>query len=132
MACLSFYLISPTLLLSHAYAANTHYCITLSDIQTRTGKEVEIDRAQYTATNNTIECYIDKHITIAPRPINESGTISIRGYFLDKSTIKLTDYHVHRIFRDYASYTGLFLTLLLWTHSLLDPKRINNMHRNCQ
>ncbi len=129
-ACLLFYFISPPLLLNSAYTANTHYCRTLSDSKTRTGKKLEIDRGKYTATSNTIECYIDKHLKIVDPPIIASGIISIQGYFVDEKTIKLTDYHVHKSFRDYASYAGLLLTLLLWTHTVLYQKSINNIHRN--
>ncbi len=129
-ACLLLYFVSPTLLLSSAYTANTHYCRTLNDNETRTGKKVEIDRAKYTATSNTIECYLDKHLKIVALPIIASGIISIQGRFVDENTITLTDYHVHKIFRDYASYAGLLLTLLLWAHSILYQKSNNNIHRN--
>jgi len=127
-ACLSVYFVSPTILLSPAYNANTHYCKTLSEISTRTGKKLELDRASYSATSNTIRCYLDKNLKISNLPIMESGIISIRGDFLDEKTIKLREYHVHKIFRDYASYAGLLLTLLLWTHTLLFQKH-NNTHR---
>ncbi|MEA3466906.1 MAG: hypothetical protein U9R57_01620 [Thermodesulfobacteriota bacterium] len=129
-ACLLFYFVSPPLLLHSAYTANTHYCRTLSDSKTRTGKTLEIDRGKYTATSNTIECYINKYLEIVDPPNIASGIISIQGYFMDEKTIKLTAYHVHKSFRDYASYAGLLLTLLLWIHTVLYQKSINNIHRN--
>jgi len=125
--CLIIYFSSPSLLLNNAYAENTHYSQTLNDIKTRTGKKLEIDRATYKAATNTLECYIDKQLKIINIPKIESGTISVRGHFLDEKTIELKEFHVHEIFRDYASYTGLFLTLLLWSHTFFYQK---STHRN--
>ena len=130
--CLTIYFSSPSLLLNNAYAENTHYSQTLNDTQTRTGQKVEIDRANYKATTDTLECYIDKQLKITNLPKIESGTISIRGHFLDEKTIELQEYHVHKIFRDYASYTGLFLAILLWSHTFFYQKSINNANRNTQ
>ena len=130
--CLTIYFSSPSLLLNNAYAENTHYSQTLNDTQTRTGKTLEIDRANYKATTDTLECYIDKQLKITNLPKIESGTISIRGHFLDEKTIELQEYHVHKIFRDYASYAGLFLVILLWSHTFFYQKSINNANRNTQ
>lgn len=129
---LVFYFASPILLTDAAYYANTHYSKTLHEIQTRTGKELEIDRARYTATTQTLECYLDKHLEITNLPAMTSGTISIRGHFLDEKTIELHDYHIHKIFRDFASYAGLSLTLLIWIHSLMHQRSIPPSHRTPQ
>ena len=131
-ACLIFYFASPIPLLGIAHDANTHYSKTLSDTKTRTGKKIEIDRAWYSATTNTLECYMGKDLKVTKPPISHSAIISIRGHFLDEKTIELQDSHVHQTFRDYASYAGLLLTLLLWAHSLLHQKQTNNSHRNTQ
>jgi hypothetical protein len=129
ITCLILYFASPILLTNTAYSANIHYSKTLHDIQTRTGKELELDRAKYSAASQSLECYIGKHLEIANPPPMESGTISIRGHFLDDNTIELQDYHIHKNFRDSASYIGLFLTLLLWTHSFIHQKAITPFHR---
>ena len=112
-----------------AYAKNTHYSQTLHDTKKRTGKKLEIDRATYKAATNTLECYIDKKLKIINPPRIQSGTISIRGHFLDEETIELQEYHLHKSFRDYASYTGLFLVLLLWGHTFYYQQ---SDHRNIQ
>jgi hypothetical protein len=121
-ACLVIYFSSPSLLLNTAYAENTHYSQTLHDTKKRTGKKLEIDRATYKTATNTLECYIDKQLKVTNLPKIQSGTISIRGHFLDEETIELQAYHLHKTFRDYASYTGLFLALLLWSHTLYYQK----------
>ncbi len=121
-ACLIIYFSSPSLFLNTAYAENTHYSQTLHDTRKRAGKRLEIDRATYKAATNTLECYIDKQLKVSNLPKIQSGTISIRGHFIDEETIELQEYHLHRKFRDYASYTGLFLILLLWGHTFYYQK----------
>jgi len=116
--CLIFYFCSPFLFLSTAYDANIHYCKTLSETTTRSSKEIELDRTKYNATTNTLECHIGTNIQIVNPPTIGSGTISIQGHFLDEKTIKLEKYHAHQISRDYSSYIGVLLALLLWSHTL--------------
>lgn len=133
ISCLIFYFATPILMTNSAYNANIHYSKTLNDKHMRTGKQLEIDRARYNTTTQRLECYMDKNLTITNLPTMESGVISIRGRFLDEKTIKLQDYHIHKTFRDSASYAGLLLTLLLWTHSLIHQKYIPNpSHRTPQ
>ncbi|MBL4901458.1 hypothetical protein JYT85_02205 [Desulfocapsa sp. AH-315-G09] len=115
--CLVFYFCSPALLLSTAYDANIHYGKTLSEHTTRHGKTIEIDRAKYNATTNSLECYIDTNLRIANPPEIESGIITIRGRFLNEETLHLEEYHIHKISRDYSSYIGLLLALFLWSHT---------------
>jgi len=126
VSCLVFYFCSPYLLLNSAYEANIHYCKTLSETTTRSGKVIELDRTQYQATTNTLKCYIGTDIRIANPPTIESGTISVRGRFLDEKTITLEKYHTHQISRDYSSYIGLILALLLWVHTFCYQKNRPN------
>ena len=126
--CLIFYFSSPVLLISSAYNADVHYSQSLSNTQERTGKKLEIDRAQFNTATNTLQCYIDKNLKIANMSLMESATISIRGQFINNSTIELQNVHTHLAFRDFASYAGILLAILLWTHSLI-YKNISP-HRN--
>lgn len=103
--CLIIYFSSPSLLLNVAYAENTHYNQTLHDTMNRTGKKLEIDRATYKAATNTLECYIDKQLKVANLPKIQSGTISIRGRFLDEKTIELQAYHLHKTFAPLEPHT---------------------------
>ncbi len=120
--CLVIYLGSPFLLIETAYKANVHYSHTLRNSTDRIGKKLAIDRADYDATTNSLSCYGDKGLTISNLHQIPSATISIQGYFLTENMVELQKFHIHTRFRDYASYTGLLLALILWIHSLAYQK----------
>ncbi len=130
--CLIFYCLSPFLLLNGAYDANTHYCKTLTGAEPRTGKRLQLDRAEYSAAAQSVHCYSGKDLSIANPPPTASTTLSIRARFLDETTLQLMEYHTHPINRDYASYAGLLLALLLWTRTLFPQTTNNNSSRNSQ
>jgi len=127
--CLLFYLCSPLLFIQTAYDANIHFSKTLCEKTKRTGKRIELDRARYNATHKTLECYIGKQLKVTNLPEIKPGPISIRGYFLDEHTIAMQEYHIHTSPRDYASYAGLLLTLLLWGHSLFFQRSLKATNR---
>ena len=121
--CFLFYLASPSLLISSAYNADIHFSKTLANIQERTGKMLEIDRASFNMETNTLQCYVDKNLKFPTALAIQSATVSIRGQFISNDTIELKDFHIHRFFRDFASYVGLLLATLLWVHSLIHRKQ---------
>lgn len=121
-ACTLLYLASPTLLTTSAYNANVHYSKTLDDKQTRPGKYVEIDRARLNPGTRFLECYIDRELMVTNPPTTHSGTLSVRGRFVDEKTLELQEYHIHSFPRSLASYVALLLSLLLWVHSLIRQK----------
>ncbi len=123
LSCLLLYFASPVLLSQAAYSANVHYGKTLNNRQERCGKELELDRAVYDATRHKLSCYMDNDLTLTNIPTLNSGIVSIRGHFLNPTTIEVKDLHVHSIFRDLASYVGLILTLLFWIHTLIHQHR---------
>ena len=131
-ACLLLYLISPLLFLNGAYEADTHYSQTLDKVKDRRGKEVALDRATYSATNHTLKSYSGGRFKVSNPPPVESGILSIQGHFLDGATIEISDYHFHPPYRDPASYAGLLLALLFWTHSLINWKSNILSQRNSQ
>lgn len=130
VTCLSLYFLSPTLLITGAYETDTRYSKTLSSPQTRTGKEVALDRDRYAVNEHTVESYTGEQFKIANPPATESTILSIRGRFLDEKTIELSAFHVHRPYRNLASYAGLLLALLIWTHSLIHHKFRRNSYRS--
>ncbi|MCF8055316.1 MAG: hypothetical protein K9K37_01590 [Desulfocapsa sp.] len=130
--CLACYCLSPALLLNAAYEADIHYSKTLSSTEPRTGKTVELDRGRYSATNQSIRSYTGEQFTITSPPLNLTPILTVRAQFQSENTLQLTEYHTHRTNRDYASYVGLLLTLLLWIHTLFFQTTHKNMHRSPQ
>ncbi len=126
LLCLSSYCLSPLLLINTAHEADTHYCKTLTDTVTRTGKRVELDRAEYSATKQRIHCYTGEQFSLVNPPSDIAATVSLRAQFITPTTLEITEYHSHRTNRNYASYAGLLLTLLLWIHTLFTQKNRQN------
>lgn len=116
-ACFVIYFGTPPLFIHSAYEENIHYCQTLKGDGTRSGKTIELDRTRYNAATNTMEYHLDTSFQIANPNGMKSGIVSIRGHFLNENTIRIDEYHCHKISRDYASYAGLLLALLLWSHT---------------
>lgn len=131
-SCIILYFGSPPLLLNAAYEADRHYSKTLTDTNTRTGKPVELDRARYSAAKQSVRCYTGEHLSIANPPPTTAAIVSFRARFLGENTLQIMEYHPHRINRDYASYAGLLLTLLLWTHTLFSQISRKNSSRSAQ
>ncbi len=126
--CFVVYFGSPPLFAHSAYEANIHYSQTLKDMERRSGKKIELDRTRYNTESNTVESLVDTHFKIANPDGFSSGTISIRGHFQDKETIKIDEFHCHKTSRDYASYVGLLLALLLWSHTLFQLQSTHKLN----
>lgn len=123
------YFTSPFLFIKAAHNADVHYSKTLLDKWEQTGKTIEIDRGSYNSKTKTIAPYTNNAIPLNNPPAVKTGTLSIRGTFDHKSNITIIEYHEHKKHRDYASYMGLLLILLLWLHSII-RKKSTLAHRN--
>ncbi len=113
------YVTGPLLFITAAYNADMHYSKTILNKWEQSGKRIEIDRGSYNKLAKTIATYADNALSINNPPTVKSGALSIKGVFDKKNTITITEYHEHKCYRDYASYVGLFLILLLWLHSIV-------------
>lgn len=116
---LIFYITSPFFFIEAAYNADVHYSRTILNKWEQAGKTVEIDRGNYTQQTQSIDSYAAKALPLNNPPAVKTGIVSIRGIFDQKNRITVTEYHEHKSHRDYASYAGLFLVLLLWSHSII-------------
>lgn len=113
------YLIAPFLFINDVYYRDNHFVNTLKNLDDREGKYVELDRKPLKYNASTSSYWIESfnHDLIELSELNniESKRISIRGYFETNNRIKVLDYHENwDLFRDGASYLGLFLILLIW------------------
>lgn len=115
------WLLLPLAFIQKAYDSDNHYISTLSHTADRGGKYVEFDRSQIgessqrpflqTAFNESV--YLNKAIGV------EGDIVSVKGEFIDRSTINVLAYHRHSKFRDRASIVGLALVLITWCVYLL-------------
>lgn len=117
------YIMAPFFFIHTAYDADMHYSKTILNKEERTGKTVEIDRGEYNRQQQTIASYADKALHLNNPPATESQTLSLRGVFTENNNITITNYHEHKKHRDYASYAGLFFTLILWLRGIMQMQK---------
>jgi len=126
---LVFYFLLPFMFMNQLQHSNTNYLQTLKETETRTGKEIEFDRAFYSKEKGTVTVFTGEALSVAGSLPEESGTISLKGEFVDPQTIRSMDFHQHNHYRDTASKVGIFLTLAIWL-SLLLKSRYNSIRLN--
>jgi len=123
------YFLLPFMFMNQLQHSNTNYLQTLKDTETRAGKEIELDRAFYSKEKGTVTAFTGEALSVAGSLPEESGTISLKGEFVDPQTIRSMDFHKHNHYRDTASKVGIFLTLAIWL-SLLLKSRYNLIRLN--
>lgn len=113
------YLLLPFVLLDRPENRNNHFVKTIRSVENRKGKPVEIDRAYYLVqgSEKMLKVFSGERIKVKGVNLQSSAVISIQGQFTDKNEISVSDYHIHSIFRDLASYVGLGLIATLWLYS---------------
>ena len=109
------YLITPFFLLNAPEKQNNHFVQTLRNYDNREGKKIELDRKGYNSSTKKIESLSKEEINIKGVEINKPAVLSIKGIFVAKDTILVSEYHVHNdLLRDGASYIGLSLVFVFW------------------
>ncbi len=104
------YWATPPFLWSGAIKADNHFVRTLSQVEARPGKVIELDRVSFRKEGDLLQIHmlLGDDLVAAASELPKSGAISIRGTFIDKHQIQITDYHLHRSgWRDGASILGL-------------------------
>ncbi len=120
---LSVYFILPFWLRFGPDQADNHFTVTLSNIEERTGKYVELDRSRYHSSDNTVEIFSGERIKVTGDQPEHDTLLSVRGYFTDTNTIHVSEFHAHGSVRDMGSIVGLVGILLIWMMALF-KKRI--------
>lgn len=110
------YFLGPLFLLQEPIEADAHSLKTLSESRGRTGRSVEMDRAEYIRDQDEyFLVQFGKRVRVEKLGIPAPATVSIRGVFEDNNVIRVTQYHVHADrLRNYPSYLGLGLILATW------------------
>ncbi|MCS3700168.1 hypothetical protein GGQ20_001477 [Salinibacter ruber] len=117
------YFLGPLFLLQEPIESNAHFLEVLYE-KDRIGRSVEFDRARYVEREGEmrIEYYGGAdQVSIKRLKIEPPSTVSIRGVFVEDNKVRATEYYVHASgLRDYASYAGLMLIVLVWSAALWD------------
>lgn len=112
------YLILPLQLLQFPYEANNHFVKTLSEKENRTGKYIEIDRCSFDPIEKKLINFTKEDFYTYNLNIDEKCSLSIKGKFINRNSIEIADYKINnQLVRDYSSFIGLFLLVLIWVLS---------------
>jgi len=119
------YFILPIFFMSSVKNADNHFLNTLANIDTRVGKYVEMDRKAVAFNKETnsywSESFNNELIELKGLKNIKSSALSIRGIFITNDLVEVEEFHENwAIFRDGASYIGLFLILLVWIKLLIN------------
>ena len=122
LGLLALYCVLPMGLLDGPRMGNNSFITTLHDKHKRTGHEIEFDRRPYVQTpqKTILQSWTNEELQIHGKSLAQSGTVSIRGHFLDPNSIKVIEIHEHVWgVRDGSSYIGLVLLLSMWGFAFL-------------
>jgi len=114
---LLFYLTAPALLMDGPYRADNHFVRTMKEKSDRTDRYVEFDRPYcHTRGHDRVIYPYGERIALVDEKDLPHASISVRGRFLDTTTVKVLEVHDHSgLPRDQLSYLGLGLIAGVWT-----------------
>ncbi|ETX08733.1 hypothetical protein [Candidatus Entotheonella palauensis] len=118
--CIVAYFLLPFVFWHGPYDADNHFIKTLRERDTRAGRYIEMDRADYVpqAEGASVFSLVGEGINVQGPPHDPASKISVKGVFLDAATIRIDRLQVHwPRFRDGASYMGLIWLSVLWFKS---------------
>lgn len=104
---------------------------TLRNRSERVGKRVEFDRRPVRIVDGKVvlHTFAREDVFLIGNAPEQAGRVSLRGEFVDETTVKVTDLHVHwGRARDIPSYVGLLTLVLLfgrdlWTRTRSRPSQ---------
>ena len=107
----------PLLLMHGPYLEDNHSVRTLMGPGDRSGRAVEFDRNRLVVEGDrrTLVTFAGESLRLLEVPDEPPGTVSIRGRFVDHRTVAVEEIHRHAgALRDWASYVGVAVVLLVW------------------
>lgn len=114
---LSAYLLLPVTLRSGPLESGNSSLGVLHATEERQGNSIELDRVPYRKkpNGNAVVTFTGEHIWVRGPNLPSDAYVSLRGIFVDSSTIEVEILHVDSArFRDAASYLGLILFVVVW------------------
>lgn len=119
------YLLFPLALMNQLEKSDANHVSTLRYEENRAGKYIELDRVYYSKKDDKITIFSKESFRLTGDTPKKSGTISLKGEFIAPHAIKSRMFHIHYGYRNYASYIGLFLSLVIWGYLLFIKRREN-------
>jgi hypothetical protein len=92
----------------------------------RPGQPLSLDRHGYfhAADGNYLQLYPGERVRAVGQTLDRDATVSIRGVFVDATTVRIEALHEHRyLSRDIPSYAALALLVGLWARPLIGSRR---------
>ncbi len=114
------YFLLPFAFWHEPFLADNHFLNTLRERDSRAGRYIEMDRADYVphASGASVYSLVGEPIRVAGEPRDRAAKLSVKGMFLDAETIRIDQRQIHwPKFRDWASYIGLLWLGVLWMKS---------------
>ena len=120
------YFTVPVAFLGAVEEADNHSVKTLRERNERPGRAVEFDRRPVDLDDDgqwVLKTLAREPVTLVGEQPTRPGRVSVRGVFIDLSTVRATELHEHAPwFREPASYVGLALLLYAWLGPWLSRK----------
>lgn len=111
------WLLLPLTMMAGARRGDVHFVRTLEEVAERPGRPVELYKAHAWERpgRDVVETLEREELTIEGLELEGHQRVSIRGRFVDETTIRVDEAHVHAPgWRDLGSYVGLAFVALVW------------------
>lgn len=111
------YLALPVAAIDAVQSSDAHFVATLRDRDGRAGRYVEFDRANLRSTvdGKVLVPFTRERIRLRRIDPGDTRVISVRGVFVNDSTLRIQEWHAHRSnLRDLASVGGILAILAFW------------------
>jgi hypothetical protein len=125
------YFLAPPLFTPALYAVDHRGIRTLLDVENRAGKPLAIDRDPVVTRDgrSVLITHYGEPLTLLGEGIPRSGTVSLRGHFVDAHTLQVTEIHSNAAgFRDLATIAGLAFAGLAWALGIVPRRRSSTAH----
>ncbi|MEL6641714.1 MAG: hypothetical protein AAFP98_10445 [Pseudomonadota bacterium] len=120
---------SPMAFMAEAEARNLHNTHVLRDPGSRTGATFTADRnvaIHEAGADPVLRSWTGEELLLAGDIPTGRNVISLKGHFVDQSTVRVTAVRVHQNGpREWFSYAGLLLIAIWWGHALWKGKRLS-------
>jgi hypothetical protein len=127
LALVSVYSVAPIALMNGPYSTDANSIATLKERDSRIGKEILMDRETYLRgeEKDTVITFAGERLDIISElRASDDSRVSLIGEFVDHDVIRIQHFHEHKsLWRDFASYIGLFVVALTWVIAFVHQRQ---------